>query len=82
MKTLIIFFSMLAQVGQGSNIAKADIESAFQIIPIHPLDYHLLGFMMSPHGVSSFMQVVRKFQLCRAVDFDKAVSRGGNVSHT
>ena len=38
--------SMLAQVGQGCYIAKADIESAFRIIPIHPLDYHLLGFMM------------------------------------
>ena len=37
---------MLAQVGQGCYIAKADIESAFRIIQIHPLDYHLLGFMM------------------------------------
>ena len=31
--------------GPGSLMAKADIESAFRIIPIHPDDYHLLGFM-------------------------------------
>ena len=30
--------------GRGSLIAKADIESAFRIIPIHPSDYYLLGF--------------------------------------
>ena len=40
------FVSLLAQVGQGCYITKADIESAFRIIPMHPLDYHLLGFMM------------------------------------
>ena len=40
------FVSMLARMGQGCYIAKADIESAFRIIPISPLDYHLLGFMM------------------------------------
>ena len=39
------FASMLARVGQGCYIAKADIESAFRIIPRNPLDYHLLGFM-------------------------------------
>ena len=30
--------------GRGSLIAKADIESAFRIIPIHPSDHYLLGF--------------------------------------
>ena len=40
------FVSMLARMAQGCYIAKADIESAFRIIPISPLDYHLLGFMM------------------------------------
>ena len=38
------FVSLLVSVGQGCYIAKADIESAFRIIPVHPNDYHLLGF--------------------------------------
>ena len=40
------FVSILAHEGRGCYIAKADIESAFRIIPISPLDYHLLGFMV------------------------------------
>ena len=41
------FVSILAAYeGRGCYIAKADIESAFRIIPISPLDYHLLGFMV------------------------------------
>ena len=36
--------SLVTSVGQGCFIAKADIESAFRIIPVHPDDYHLLGF--------------------------------------
>ena len=31
--------------GQGCFLAKTDIKSAFCIVPIHPDDYHLLGFM-------------------------------------
>ena len=31
--------------GQGCFLAKTDIKSAFRIVPIHPDDYHLLGFM-------------------------------------
>ena len=30
--------------GRGSLIAKTDIEEAFRLLPIHPDDYHLLGF--------------------------------------
>ena len=64
------FVSMLAQVGQGCYIAKADIESAFRIISIHPLDYHLLGFMMDnqylydrclPMGCSVSCRLFEKF---------------------
>ena len=33
-------------MGRGCYIAKADIESAFWILPISPLDYHLLGSMI------------------------------------
>ena len=38
------FVSLLTSVGQGCFIAKADIESVFRIIPVHPNDYHLLVF--------------------------------------
>ena len=38
---------LLAHEGRGCYIAKADIESAFRIIPISPLDYHLLGCMVN-----------------------------------
>lgn len=43
------FVSLLTSVGPGSFIAKADIESAFRIIPVHPDDYHLLGFTFAGH---------------------------------
>ncbi len=36
--------SLMQSLGQGCWIAKADIESAFRILPISPGDYHLLGF--------------------------------------
>ena len=38
------FIALLSQVGQGRFISKADIESAFRIVPINPSAYHLLGF--------------------------------------
>ena len=44
-ETLDDIVTLVKTNGPGSLIAKADIESAFQIIPIHPGDYHLLGFM-------------------------------------
>lgn len=30
--------------GQGALLAKTDIESAFQLLPVHPDSFHLLGF--------------------------------------
>ena len=33
-------------LGSGSLVAKTDIESAFRLIPIHPHDYNLLGFVV------------------------------------
>ncbi|KAJ1206898.1 hypothetical protein NDU88_002291 [Pleurodeles waltl] len=36
--------TLLRKLGQGSLMAKADIESAFRLLPVHPDDYHLLGF--------------------------------------
>jgi hypothetical protein len=38
------FVEILVETGQASFMAKADIESAFRILPIHPKDYWLLGF--------------------------------------
>ena len=43
-ETLGDMVALVKTNGPGSLIAKADIESAFWIIPIHPDDYHLLGF--------------------------------------
>ena len=43
-ETLDDIVALVKTNGPGSLIAKADIESAFRIIPIHPDDYHLLGF--------------------------------------
>ncbi|KAJ1148816.1 hypothetical protein NDU88_001642 [Pleurodeles waltl] len=31
-------------LGRGALLAKTDIESAFRLLPVHPDDYHLLGF--------------------------------------
>ena len=36
--------NLVLQCGSNSLIAKADIEEAFRIIPISPLDYHKVGF--------------------------------------
>ena len=33
----------IKRLGRGCTLAKTDVRSAFRIIPIHPLDYHLLG---------------------------------------
>ena len=35
---------LVAQLGQGALLAKLDIKSAFRICPVHPADWHLLGF--------------------------------------
>ena len=57
-------------VGPGCFIAKADLESAFRIIPVHPEDYHLLGFTFAdqyyydkclPMGCSISCKVFEQF---------------------
>jgi len=35
---------LLFGLGRGALMAKADLKDAFRILPIHPLDHHLLGF--------------------------------------
>ena len=39
--------SMIAGAGPGALLAKADIQSAFRLIPIHPNDFCLLGIKVS-----------------------------------
>ena len=36
--------NLIQQIGPNTNLCKSDIQSAFTLIPIHPEDYHLLGF--------------------------------------
>ena len=38
--------SVIKLLGSGTLVAKTDIESAFRLIPIHPHDYNLLGFVV------------------------------------
>ena len=44
-ETLDTIISLIQKVGINALIAKADIEEAFRLIPIHPDDYNLLGFI-------------------------------------
>ena len=48
-ETLDHFIRLLKQVGQGALVAKADIENAFRIIPVHPSHYPLLGIYWNGH---------------------------------
>ena len=61
---------MIKSIGQGCYMAKTDIKSAFRIIPIHPSDYHLLGFTWNdmfffdrtlPMGCSSSCAIFEAF---------------------
>ena len=36
--------NIIQRIGKGAHMAKSDIASAFTLVPIHPHDYHLLGF--------------------------------------
>ena len=38
--------SVIKLLGSGTLVAKTDIESAFRLMPIHPHDYNLLGFVV------------------------------------
>lgn len=35
---------LVAQLGKGTLVAKADIQEAYRILPVHPSQYYLLGF--------------------------------------
>lgn len=60
---------LIKQFGPHSLMAKTDIEDGFRNIPIHPSDYHLLGFSWNgayyfdkclPMGASSSCQIFEK----------------------
>ena len=44
-ETLDHIVALVQKFGKDSLISKVDIEDAFRIMPIHPKDYNLLGFM-------------------------------------
>lgn len=61
---------LLLSLGQGSFMAKTDIDNAFRLIPIHPLDHNLLGIQFQdkyyfdtclPMGASSSCAIFEKF---------------------
>ena len=73
---------LVRQFGPGALMAKTDIEDAFRIIPMNPLDYHLIGFIwrdfffyfdrMLPMGASCSCKI---FQFCSKVDHDAQIQR-------
>jgi hypothetical protein len=38
---------LVVEVGRGAVMAKADIQSAFRLLPVHPSDFQLLGMKVS-----------------------------------
>ena len=62
--------SFIRSFGPGCYMAKTDIKSAFRILPVHPDDYHLLGFHWDngyyydrclPMGCSSSCAIFEEF---------------------
>ena len=69
-ETLDHFIRLLKEVGQGALIAKADVENAFRIIPVHPSNYPLLGMYWNgqyfydkvlPFGLSTSCKIFETF---------------------
>ena len=69
-ETLDHFIQLLKEVGHGALIAKADIENAFRIIPVHPSYYPLLGMYWKgqyyydkvlPFGLSTSCKIFESF---------------------
>ncbi|GAV06389.1 hypothetical protein RvY_16396 [Ramazzottius varieornatus] len=57
--------NMLQTVGKGALMAKEDVKAAFRLIPVRPLDWPLLGYMVSG---SYYFDVVLPFG-CRSSPF-------------
>ena len=54
---------LLVSLGKGIYIAKADLQDAFRIIPVSPLDYRLLGFKFQGQNYFDFDHACRTFEL-------------------
>lgn len=61
---------LISSAGKGAWLVKLDIKCAFKIVPVHPDDYHLLGFKWSgkyyfdktlPMGCRSSCQIFESF---------------------
>lgn len=61
---------MILRLGRGCYLAKTDVKSAFRIVPVHPDDYHLLGFKWNsqyffdkclPFGLASSCKIFETF---------------------
>ena len=75
--------------GRGCLMAKTDIEDAFRIIPIHPLDHSLLGFSFEgefyfdrclPMGASSSCQIFEQFSMALQWIL-QSKCKAGDMSH-
>lgn len=81
--------NLVKQFGRNSSMAKMDIKDGFRNIPIHPSDYHLLGFVWNnefyydkclPMGASSSCQIFE--QLSSALQWIMLVKyKAGGMSH-
>lgn len=78
--------SLIKQYGQFALMAKTDVENAFCIIPIHPSDYHLLGFSWNnyfyydrtlPMGASSSCQIFEMLSTALQWIMENKYSAGG-----
>ncbi|XP_070190042.1 uncharacterized protein [Littorina saxatilis] len=61
---------MVKKLGQGSHLVKVDIKSAFRLLPLHPLDFGLMGMLVEgmffvdkalPFGCSISCSLFEKF---------------------
>ena len=78
----------ILDIGVGCLVAKADLEDAFRIIHISPLDYHLLGFTFSilngafPRASAWRVLPLKRSLLCSAVDTHQHLSSYQHESHS
>lgn len=81
--------NLVKQFGSGALMAKCDIQDGFRNIPIHPDDYHLLGFMWDnlyyydkclPMGASSSCQIFEKTKQFFTVDYAQQIFCQRHVS--
>ncbi|KAJ1115718.1 hypothetical protein NDU88_003940 [Pleurodeles waltl] len=81
---------LLRATGRGALMAKADIEAAFRLLPVHPESYHLLGFNFEgktyfdkalPMGCSISCAYFEKFSTLLEWALHKQHPRGGKLHY-